>query len=72
MSATDSLITYADLEARWHITGPNAKAIRKALLRRCEALGLQRLRGTRGDATLFRPADVLKAEARAAGERRIA
>lgn len=69
---TDTLLTYADLERRWHIKGPNAKAVRKSLLRRCEALGLQRLRGTRGDATLFRPADVLKAEARAAGERRIA
>lgn len=69
---SEALITYADLEVRWHIQGVNAKAKRKALLRRCEAMGLHRIRGTRGAAALFRPADVLKAEARGAGERRIA
>jgi hypothetical protein len=62
----DLLLTYADLEARWRIAGKTDKSRRKTLLRRLELWGLRPLEGTRGKQAVFRPADVLKAEQRAA------
>lgn len=64
--STDRLMTWADLALRWRIQAPNQKALQQALYRRCRDWGLQPMRGTRGDQAVFRPADVLKAEDRAA------
>lgn len=64
----DGLLTFGDLEARWRPPGQTPMARRKWLLRRISSWRLPLLSG-RGESARFRPVDVLKAEARAAGER---
>lgn len=68
---SDSFLSYLDLEARWKPPGGTAKARRKWVQRRCEAWGVKSLPGGRGDTVRFRPVDVERGEARAAGERRV-
>ncbi len=64
--ATNGLMTYADLEARGKPPGETDKAKRKWLHRHMAAWGLRPLMGGRGDGARFRPADVDRAEERAA------
>lgn len=65
----DHLTTWDDLEQRWQPPGESAAAKRKWVQRRAAHWGLKPLAGTRGKAARFRPTDVLRAEAKAAGER---
>lgn len=65
---SDGLLTVEEVMQRWRIAGTD-QARWKAFRRRCAKWGLRPLRGTRGAGQLFRPADVDRAEARAAGAR---
>jgi len=69
IAADQELLTSSDLIERWKLSAPNALALRKKLYRRLEEWRLKRMKGTRGDGARYRLSDVLKAEARAAGER---
>lgn len=64
------LMTYADLRKRWRAEGRTEADRHRWTVRHCKLWGLRPLKGGRGDNARFRPADVLAAEARAAGERR--
>ncbi len=66
---SEGLITVQELMQRWHIEAATEAARAKAFRRRCAKWGLRPLSGTRGAGQLFRPADVARAEARAAGAR---
>lgn len=68
MSTLDKPLTQAELIERWRIPteGRSYRAVREDLYRRMAAGGLHRMKGTRGEKALFRPADVLRAEERAA------
>jgi hypothetical protein len=68
-AVSEGPLTAEQLMVRWHIDGPTLAARRKALQRRCQAWGLRPMTGTRGPRALYRPADVDRAEARAAGSR---
>jgi hypothetical protein len=63
MSEDSQLLTLDQLMLRWHITGTSARAKKEAFRRRAGSWGLKPLDGTRGASALFRPQDVLKAEA---------
>ena len=60
-------LTAQELLARWHIAGGTDALKLLTLRRRCEAWGLRPLEGTRGLGALYFQADVVAAEAYAAG-----
>lgn len=58
---SEGLLTYADLAARWGVCTRQAKNVAKKLKLKALDMGYRTKR--------FRPADVVRAEERAAGER---
>lgn len=68
---SDSFLSYSDLETRWQAPGETREARRKWVQRRCASWGVKSLPGGRGDTVRFRPVDVERGEARAAGEKRV-
>jgi hypothetical protein len=65
----DTLLSYDDLATRWRPWQTERAEMLRWLRRRCEKWGIRKLDGTRGDGARFRLADVLKGEARAAGQK---
>ena len=68
MSTLDKPLTQEELIERWRIptAGRSERAIRADLYRRMAVGGLCRMKGTRGKTATYRPADILRAEEKAA------
>lgn len=65
------LLTWGDLEQRWQPVGETSPERQRHLQRMARTWGLKAMRGTRGATARFHPADVVAAEATAAGRRAI-
>lgn len=68
---TARLLTFADLYERWQPVGKDARARHRWVQRRMRDWGLRAMAGGRGADARFRLVDVLKAEARGAGEKQL-